>query len=97
MLSRCRRFQRRDLGSRAFVHMSGHEGEVSCQLRISHMATDSVIYLGKLKAVSFKDPTLVVPVLFPVRNCVFPSPGVYFVEILADNKVVGERRLHLLQ
>jgi uncharacterized protein DUF6941 len=81
----------------AFVHMSGHEGEASCQLQIFHLATDSVIYLGKPKAVSFKDPTLVVPVVFPVRNCVFAAPGVYFVEVLADNKVVGERRLHLLQ
>src|SRR5438552_4020378 len=78
-----------------FLHMSGHQGEESCCVRVFHAATDEVIYQTKPKIVRFKNPTAIVPVLFRLRNCVFPAPGVYFVELLADDKVIAERRLEL--
>ncbi len=78
---------------RVFLHMSGHQGEALCHIEVFQMITDATIFQTKTKTVAFQGPTAVVPVGFRLRDCVFPAKGVYIVEILADNKVVGERRL----
>jgi hypothetical protein len=78
-----------------FLHMSGHQGAAECHVQIFHAATDDLIYQSKPKAVNFKAPTSIVPVQFRLRNCAFPMPGVYFLEMVADSKVVGERRLEV--
>jgi hypothetical protein len=80
-----------------FVQMSGHRGEASVSVGIRQAASDEVIFQTKPKVVSFADPTLVVPVVFRLRNCVFPNPGLYYVEILHESKLIGERRLQLRQ
>jgi hypothetical protein len=80
---------------RVFLHMSGHQGETQCHIRVYHRPTEAVLFQTKTKIVTFQEPTLVVPVVFHLRGCVFPAKGVYIVEILADNKTVGERRLML--
>jgi len=80
-----------------FVQMSGHRGEAHCRVGIRHSASDDVIYQTKAKTISFGDPTLVVPVVFRLRNCVFPQPGLYYVEILHELKLIGERRLQVQQ
>src|SRR5439155_11358037 len=56
-----------------FVQMSGHRGEAPCSLRIRREATDDAVYQTRPKAISFVDPTLIVPVVFRLRNCIFPA------------------------
>lgn len=80
-----------------FVQMSGHRGEAPCSVRIRQEATDDAIYQTKSKLISFLDPTLVVPVVYRLRNCIFPAPGLYFIEILHEKKLIGERRFQLRQ
>ncbi len=78
-----------------FLHMSGHRGATSCLVRVLRVATDEIVYESSARNINFKDPTAVRNVIFDVRNCEFPELGVYYVEIVADNKVVGERRLEI--
>ena len=78
-----------------FVQMSGHRGQALCRVGIRQESTDEVIYQTKPRTISFEDPTLVVPVVFRLRNCVFPTSGLYYVEILDETKLIGERRLLL--
>ena len=78
-----------------FVQMSGHRGEAPCSVRIRQELTDDAIYQTRPKAISFLDPTLVVPVVFRLRNCIFPAAGLYFIEILHEKKLIGERRFLL--
>ena len=65
--------------------------------RIRQESTDEVVFQTKPKSISFADPTLVVPVVFRLRNCVFPASGLYYVEILNENKLIGERRLLVVE
>jgi hypothetical protein len=62
-----------------FLQMSGHRGEAACQIEIEKVGTNDLIHHTKAKLISFTEPVAVVPVLFRMRNCVFPSPGVYYV------------------
>jgi hypothetical protein len=80
-----------------FLQLSGHQGAADCHVQIFNGASKELIFLSNPKAVIFRDPTATVPVRFRLRNCIFRTPGVYYVEMLADNKVIGERRLHLRQ
>ena len=80
-----------------FVQMNGHRGQALCRIGIRQEATDEVIYQTKAKTILFEDPRLAVPVVFRLRNCVFPASGLYYVEILDETKLIGERRLLLQQ
>jgi hypothetical protein len=80
-----------------FLQMSGHEGDAICRLEVHRLATDERIYRTSPRPISFQDPVLVVPVIYRLRNCEFPAPGVYYVQIFHENKMIGERPLHLVE
>jgi hypothetical protein len=80
-----------------FLHMSGHQGEALCHVEVNRIGVDQVIFRAATKTVSFKHPTTVVPVEFRVPRCVFPAPGVYFVLVFNEDKLIGERPLQLRQ
>lgn len=80
-----------------FLHLSGHRGEATCKASIYQALTDAKVFESNPKVIKFDEPTIVVPFLLRLRNCVFPAPGVYYVEVVADGKVIGERRLELTQ
>jgi uncharacterized protein DUF6941 len=82
---------------RAFVHMSGHQGIAFCHVEVNRLETDETIYRTPTKKITFKGPTVVVPVMFRVRNCVFPAPGLYYVQVFHEGKMIAERPLELLQ
>jgi hypothetical protein len=78
---------------RIFVQMSGHKGEASCYVVIEDSESHEIIDKTALQAIDFENPILVVPVVFEFLHCVFPQPGVYYVEIYEESKLIGERRL----
>ena len=80
-----------------FVQMSGHSGAAYVHIEVEQPGTDNLIHRTKPKQVVFEDPTGVVPVLFRLRNCVFPVEGLYYVQVLHEGKLIGERPLMLRQ
>ena len=78
-----------------FLQMSGHAGHAACCIRIERVETGEPIFQSAPKEIAFRSPDLVEPLFFRVRNCVFPEPGVYYVQVLYGEKVIGERPLHL--
>jgi hypothetical protein len=78
-----------------FAHMSGHQGEVLCHAAINRIETDEMIYETPSRRIAFEHPSFVVPVVFHVRNCVFPVPGVYCAQIFHEGKLIAERTLLL--
>jgi hypothetical protein len=78
-----------------FLHMSGHAGQASCQVTITRAETDEEVYRSSPRAVSFEGPLAASPVVFDLRRCGFPAPGVYYVQIYHEEKLIGERPLHL--
>lgn len=80
-----------------FLQMSGHRGEARCRVGVRSSKTDAIIYQTKAKLITFEEPTIVMPVVFRLRNCVFPEAGLYYVDVLHDEKLIGERRLQVRQ
>jgi hypothetical protein len=80
-----------------FIQMSGHRGQATCRVEIERAATGEVIAETPPRTIVFEDPTFAVPVIFRVRNCVFPEPGVYYVQAYDENKLIMERLLHVRQ
>ena len=78
-----------------FVQMSGHQGEASFLVKIEHEESGDVIGDIELQNVVFDNPTVSVPSVFRFGNCVFPAPGLYYIEVYHDGKLIGERRLNL--
>ena len=78
-----------------FVQFSGHRGQATCRVEIERSTTGEVIFETPPRVIKFEGPTLVVPVVFRARNCVFPEPGIYYVQVYYANKVIGERLLHV--
>jgi hypothetical protein len=79
-----------------YLQVSGHAGQVPCRIEITRTETDEVIYRTAPREISFEGPMSVVPVVFRLRNCGFPAPGVYYVQIYCESKLIGERPLHLV-
>jgi hypothetical protein len=78
-----------------FLQMSGHKGMASFHIEIDRVETDDVTYDTEAQVIRFEDPALVVPDFFRLHNCVFPAPGLYYVQIYADGKLIGERPLQI--
>src|SRR5262245_44652901 len=76
-----------------FLQMSGHRGEARCHIEIECLATDEVIQDTEPLTFQFINPTIVVPAYFRLVNCVFSTAGLYYVQVYADTKLVGERPL----
>ena len=75
--------------------MSGHEGEASCRLEINRAETDDVVYRTSPRPLALEGPMAIMPVVFRLRNCGFPAPGVYYVQVFCEGKLIAERPLHL--
>jgi hypothetical protein len=80
-----------------FLHMSGHPGVASCHVQIDHAEVGQVIYETETQTVAFDDPTFIVPMVFHMPDCVFPAPGLYYVQVYHESKLIGERVLQLRQ
>jgi hypothetical protein len=76
-----------------FAQLSGHAGNASCHLEINRTESDEVVYQTPPRVIRLEGPTTVVPVLFRLRNCEFPAPGVYYVQMFHGSKLIGERPL----
>ena len=75
------------------AHLSGHSGRALIRMLINRLETDDIIYEAAPKDIAFIAPTSVMTVVFRARNCVFPAPGVYYVQLFHENKLIGERPL----
>jgi hypothetical protein len=78
-----------------YLQMSGHKGEAACRVEINRAETDEVVYRTSPRVIAFEEPMSVLPVVFRLRNCGFPAPGVYYVQIFHERKLIGEWPFHL--
>ena len=75
------------------AQISGHSGTVSLRIVVNRVETDETVFESRAKEYLFHDPMTVVTVVFRVRNCVFPAPGVYYVQLFHEGKLISERPL----
>jgi hypothetical protein len=78
------------------VMLTGGPGTGVLTLRIVHEATGRIIFRSSPRQVRFVgDPAAIRGAVFRVRNCSFPAAGLYWVEVLFADLVIGRQKLRL--
>jgi hypothetical protein len=80
-----------------YLQMTGHEGTTRCHIQIVNGETDEVVHVGPARDIELEGPLVVRPLAFRLRNCKFPTPGVYYLHAICDGKLLCERLLILLE
>ena len=80
-----------------FLHLSGHAGSIECLIRVESSEPGNLVGDTDRRWITFVDPSLTVAEYIRVTNSVFDAPGVYFVQVYNDERLIGERRLYVLE
>lgn len=68
-------------------------GESTARVRVASASDDSVVFSSTTASVSIQERLQVKWVVFRLRNCPFPSAGVYFFQLQWNGEVQAELRL----
>jgi hypothetical protein len=79
-----------------YLQVTGHQGRVLLQIRIEESATDNLVLATPLQECEFQDPLSFSQVAFSLDACVYPRPGLYYVQVYHEGKLIGERSFRLL-
>ena len=77
------------------LQMTGHEGAARGRIVVVNARTDEVLFSKAPHEVQFHGPLHFVPVSLWITDCTFPEEGIYYVQVHFDDKLIGERSLHL--
>jgi hypothetical protein len=80
-----------------YFQLSGHEGAATGRIVAVREATDEEIAFAPIDEVRLWGPLAVVPCWVRIQHCVFPAPGLYWFQVLLNQKLVAERRFHVVQ
>jgi len=78
------------------VLLTDCQGPAELALRIVQSDTGRIIFLNQPRRIRFVSaPREAVGIKFYINNCVFPSEGLYWVELLLEGAVVARQALRL--
>lgn len=80
-----------------FAQLRGGLGELPFHIDICRASDASVVYYSGVRTLRFPDRTTLLKVAFTIKECVFPTPGLYLVEMYCDNTWVGDTAVELLE
>jgi hypothetical protein len=80
-----------------YVQVTGHQGRVLLQIRIEETPTENVIMATPLQECEFDDRLAFTEMAFTLDACVFPRPGLYYVQVHDEGKLIGERAFRVLE
>jgi hypothetical protein len=76
----------------AFIQMTECRGAGDLRVEIVHADTGATVFRTKTQNVAFgSDPLEVVGLTFRIRNCLFPSAGLYWVQLWYNNVVLAQQ------
>jgi hypothetical protein len=78
-----------------YLQMTGHAGRSECRIAIADADSDEEIATTEAQEITLNGPLVVVPFRFTLEDCVFPAPGLYYVQAYCDRKLLCERILLL--
>ena len=80
-----------------FLQVSGHEGTTSGQVVVVSEAGEEEIVSAPIDDIQLWGPLAAIPVGLRIRNCEFPTPAVDWFQVILNQKLVAERRFHVLE
>lgn len=80
-----------------YLQVTGHPGRTSGTVILFQAETDRTLRRRSLPAVDFLGPLNIIPLAGRLRNCEFPAPGLYYIQITFEGKLLGERLLQLVK
>jgi hypothetical protein len=80
-----------------YLQVSGHEGTASGQLVVLSEATGEEIGYRPIDDIQLLGPLTTVHVQLQILDCEFPAPGVYWFQVILNQKLVAERRFHVVE
>ena len=80
-----------------YLQMTGHEGTASGRAVILDPETDLNVDETDEDPLQFHGPLDFIEVPWRLSDCTFPEPGVYYVQVFFDGKLINERPLLLQQ
>jgi hypothetical protein len=78
-----------------YVALTEIYGPTAVRVRVVSADEDEPCFSAELTA-SAPDPVTVVEAAFPVRGVSFSNPGLYRLQLVADEVVIAERRFQLI-
>jgi hypothetical protein len=80
-----------------YLQVSGHEGTASGQVVLVREADEEELMAVPIDDIQLWGPLFAIPVGLRIRNCEFPSPGIYWFWVILNQRLVAERRFHVLK
>jgi hypothetical protein len=80
---------------RVYMQVSGRQGSARCHLAVQQADTDTPLYGSGDKEIALQGPLSIVSVVWRIKDCVFPRPGLYYVQAYFGTKLLNERLLIL--
>jgi hypothetical protein len=78
----------------AFLHLTECRGPAEGNIEIHHADTDQIVFRTQKWTMPLgNDPLAVVGVTFRLRNCLFPVPGLYWVQFWYNQEMIAQQSL----
>jgi hypothetical protein len=79
-----------------YLQLSGHVGPASGQVVAAREETEEEVAYVPIDEIQLLGPLTLVPVRLRITSCEFPAPGVYWFQVILNQKLVAERRFQVL-
>lgn len=79
-----------------FLELTGCRGAIQGRVEIQHADSGQVVFRTRTRAMPLgSDPLEIVGVTFRLRNCLFQSPGLYWVQFWCNEQMTEQQPLLL--
>jgi hypothetical protein len=78
-----------------FLQLSDAVGTVTAVVNIVEAASEDILFQTAKFSLKFAHRLGVMRALFRIRNCSFPEPGVYWIEVFCNDRFLVDCRLQL--
>ncbi len=80
-----------------YLQLTDAQGKAPGQIVVRQADSDLLVFISPEHPIELVDRLQVKWVRFQLLNCLFPQPGLYWVEFVFGGRIVCEQRLHLLR
>jgi hypothetical protein len=89
---RARRFPAEEIKFVVFAFLSAGEGEINIEVNVESL-TDFTAFYQRFQRLQLVDRMVEVRFIYRINECVFPEPGHYQVNLLAEGEILAQQRI----